>query len=185
MILAIDTSAGQCAVALAGAQTKTQVERMERGHAEALMPMIEEITGGNYAQVTRVAVCTGPGSFTGLRIGIAAARGLALGLGVPCIGISRLEALAEGQRCATIALAGRGDTWFVQSFEAGHETGPARILDIAPSDATLFAQDGGLPGPATIARLAADRSPGAPPAPLYLRAANAAPARDAPPVMLD
>ncbi|MEM7506679.1 MAG: tRNA (adenosine(37)-N6)-threonylcarbamoyltransferase complex dimerization subunit type 1 TsaB [Pseudomonadota bacterium] len=185
MILAIDTSAGQCAVALVGQTTESRVEAMDRGHAEALMPMIDEVTGGNYRQITRIAVCTGPGSFTGLRIGIAAARGLALGLEIPCIGITRFEALAYGSPQSAIALPGRNGAYFVQSFDSGVQIAPPRVVDTSPPDALVFAEGEGLPDPVIIAQLAAGRAPGLPPAPLYLREANAAPARDAPPVMLD
>ena len=87
MILGIDTSAAQCAVALLGAPINAGdpvVERraMERGHAEHLFPMIDSVLGRagiGYDGLSRIAVCTGPGSFTGVRIGVAAARGIALG----------------------------------------------------------------------------------------------------------
>ena len=70
---------------------------MEKGQAERLMPLISELlaeAGVVLADVTAIAVGTGPGNFTGVRIAVAAARGLALGLGVPAIGVTRLEALA-------------------------------------------------------------------------------------------
>ncbi|MEM9736673.1 MAG: tRNA (adenosine(37)-N6)-threonylcarbamoyltransferase complex dimerization subunit type 1 TsaB [Pseudomonadota bacterium] len=208
MILAIDTSAGQCAVAF-GEQTRT--ERLSRGHGEILMPMIDEVTGGSLARLTAIAVCTGPGSFTGLRIGIAAARGLALGCGVPAIGISRFEALAAG-RTARVILRGRGEIRHVQSFIDGQPTqapevqsgapapgwvgvlegstradldGEARGLLILGDGAPSASEIDGLPDPRIIARLAAERLPGPPPAPLYLRPADAAPPRDAPPRLLD
>ncbi len=144
--------------------------------------MIEEVlaeAGAGYGDLTRIAVCTGPGSFTGLRIGVAAARGLALGCGVPAIGITRFEALAEeADGATTIRLRGRGDTAFCQDFGAdGHPLGPPRIGGGAGDDP--------LPDPAVIARLAKDRAPDAPPAPLYLRGAHADPPREGPPVMLD
>ncbi len=183
MILAIDTSAAQCAVALLGngvcAERRTA---MERGHAEHLFPMIDDVlaqAGAGYGDLTRIAVCTGPGSFTGLRIGVAAARGLALGCGIPAVGITRFEALAaEVEGAAAICLRGRGDTAYCQDFDAeGHPLGPPRI--------DKGTGDGPLPDPAVIARLAKDRAPGTPPAPLYLRGADADPPRDGPPVMLD
>jgi len=94
MILAIDTSADQCAVALGSA---SRAETMLRGHAERLFPIIEAAMAearAGYNDLTRLAVCTGPGSFTGIRVSIAATRGLALALGLPAIGITRFEALA-------------------------------------------------------------------------------------------
>lgn len=183
MILAIDTSAAQCAVALTGAGTSvTQCAPMERGHAEHLFPMIEEVlaeAGMGYGGLTRIAVCTGPGSFTGLRIGVAAARGLGVGCGIPVIGITRFEALAaEAGGAVTIRLKGRGRTAYCQDFDAeGRPLGTPRIEEGAGDDL--------LPDPVVIARLAEMRTPGAPPAPLYLRGADADPPRDGPPVMLD
>ncbi|MEM1276390.1 MAG: tRNA (adenosine(37)-N6)-threonylcarbamoyltransferase complex dimerization subunit type 1 TsaB [Pseudomonadota bacterium] len=191
MILAIDTSAGQCAVALVGHDCKVvKSERMSRGHAEALMPMVGEVTGGDYSRVTRIAVCTGPGSFTGLRVGISAARGLALGLGVPCIGVSRLEAIGF-KRTGQVALKGRGTTLFIQEFEDGKALSDPRIETQLP-DGTVFGdgsstgrEEDGLPDPLILAEIAATREAGAPPAPLYLRDAAADPPREGPPRMLD
>jgi len=102
LLLAIDTAGSACAVALlrevAGdahiiAQT---TEIIGRGHAERLMPMIEATlaeSGAALGDLNRIAVTTGPGSFTGIRVGVAAARGLALALDVPAVGIGSLEAL--------------------------------------------------------------------------------------------
>ena len=103
VILALDTTADNCAVALAktGNGLSVLVRRTEaigRGHAERLMPMIGEAlaeAGLTYADLERIAVTTGPGSFTGTRIGVAAARGLALALGIPAVGLSVLDALIE------------------------------------------------------------------------------------------
>lgn len=98
--LAIDTSAHLCAAALHDSDTDTIVaERTQdigRGHAERLMDMIGEVLAEaviGYEDVNRVAVSVGPGSFTGVRVGLAAARGIALGLGVPVVGICALDAL--------------------------------------------------------------------------------------------
>ena len=126
-ILGIDTSAAQCAVALIAIgdlAIEPVIERqaMDRGHAEHLFPMIESAlarAGIGYDRLSRIAVCTGPGSFTGLRIGVAAARGIALGRGIPVVGISRFEALAAqiGGPVA-VCLSGRGGTVYVQVFGA-------------------------------------------------------------------
>jgi len=207
MILAIDTSAAQCAVALVGAGDPVAERRpMERGHAEHLFPMIETVlerAGAAYADLTRIAVCTGPGSFTGIRIGVAAARGLAFGRGVPAIGISRFEALAvEAGGPVSICLAGRGGTIYLQSFGAdGAPLGaPAAVnaaeLSVAiPAGVRRIAGDAapgtdillpdGLPDPVVLARLAVDRAPGPRPAPLYLRGADAVLPRAGPPRLLD
>jgi len=204
MILGIDTSAGQCAVALVGAgDPVSERMAMDRGHAEHLFPMIEAVlatAGARYADLTRIAVCTGPGSFTGVRIGVAAARGLALGRGIPAVGVSRFEALAaETGGPVAVCLAGRGGTVYLQAF--GPDGAPlaeprtveaANLAAAIPPGCTRIAGDAGgalladgLPDPAMIARLAADRSPGPLPAPLYLRGADAELPREGPPPLLD
>ena len=103
LLLALDTAGPDCAVALARAQSgqcEIVAERSEtlgRGHAERLIPMIEELlteASSSFADVRRIAVTTGPGSFTGIRVGVAAARGLALALAIPAVGVGSLEALA-------------------------------------------------------------------------------------------
>ena len=79
-------------------------ERMERGHAEALMPMIVSVleqAGAGFSELDALAVTVGPGSFTGLRVGLAAARGLSLACGIPVVGITTLEAVAYAAAAAT------------------------------------------------------------------------------------
>ena len=104
LLLAIDTAGPDCAVAFAragpgGAEILFRItERIGRGHAERLMPMIEvalERAGIAFADPERIAVTTGPGSFTGVRVGIAAARGLALALDIPAVGVGSLDAFAR------------------------------------------------------------------------------------------
>lgn len=98
--LAIDTSAHLCAAALhddTGDAVMAEItEDIGRGHAERLMDVIGDVLrkgAADYSSLGRVAACAGPGSFTGVRVGLATARGIALGLGVPAIGVSALEAL--------------------------------------------------------------------------------------------
>ena len=172
---------------------------MERGHAEALFPMLDEAldeAGVSWRALSRIGVCTGPGSFTGIRVGIAAARGLALGLGIPSVGIGRLEALAADAapgRAAAVRVPGPGGAFFLQEFGAdGQSEGPPRLVGgevAAFRDRVLVGPGGalphGLPDPAVIAGLAAGRPPGQRPAPLYLRDAGAAPPREASPPLLD
>jgi tRNA threonylcarbamoyl adenosine modification protein YeaZ len=99
-VLAIDTALSACAAAVldtAGGILASQSLDMARGHAEALMPLVARVMGRGslgFADLDRIAVTTGPGSFTGLRVGIAAARGIALATAKPAFGISTLAALA-------------------------------------------------------------------------------------------
>ena len=99
LILAFDTSGPACTVALwrDGQVLAVGRELMERGQAEALMPMIAAIMGEagiTYAALDKIAVTVGPGSFTGVRAGLAAARGLTLASKVPTVGILTSTALA-------------------------------------------------------------------------------------------
>jgi tRNA threonylcarbamoyladenosine biosynthesis protein TsaB len=100
-VLAIDTALEACSAAVldtgAGAVSAHDSLPMQRGHAEALMPLLARVmqrAGATFAELDRIAVTTGPGSFTGLRVGIAAARGLALAAGKPAVGITTLAAYA-------------------------------------------------------------------------------------------
>jgi tRNA threonylcarbamoyladenosine biosynthesis protein TsaB len=130
-ILAIDTS---CAAASAAIVDSGMMEplaivsrAMARGHAEALAPMIEEASrtvAGGLASLNRIVVTTGPGSFTGIRVGLAMARTMGLALGVPVVGVSTLAALAapllSEPRAGVIAAAidARHGSAYFQLFEA-------------------------------------------------------------------
>ncbi|MEM9551286.1 MAG: tRNA (adenosine(37)-N6)-threonylcarbamoyltransferase complex dimerization subunit type 1 TsaB [Pseudomonadota bacterium] len=185
VILAFDTSAAYCAAAImVGARIEVvAVEEMTRGQAERLMPMMEEMlgqSGKTWRDVHAIGVGVGPGNFTGIRVSVSAARGLALGLGVPAIGVTGFDARAfaepEGTR---IAIPAPRD----QIYLAGP---PPRLVDRTDvPDAKLNTPpDRQIEAIARIAlaRMANDPPP---PAPVYVRAADAAPARDAPPVLLD
>ena len=183
---------------------------MAKGQAERLMPLIAEVLeagGAAPGDIDAIAVGVGPGNFTGVRIAVAAARGLALALGIPAVGVSRLEALALDlpRPLAVVEDARRGEV-YVQLFD---EAGGDEPLLLTPADlpqaltvprvtgsgAPLAADT--VPGldilpPAmplaeAIARIAAGRWQDADlprPAPLYLRAADAAPSRDKGPAIL-
>ena len=133
----------------------------------------------DFCDLTRIAVCTGPGSFTGLRVGIAAARGLALGLGVPVIGVTRFEAIASQMVLpGTLRLPGRGGSVFSQDFSAdGIAVGDPREAEGETPEL--------LADPREIARIAENRMPETRPAPMYLRDADAALPREGPPRILD
>ena len=101
LILAIDTALDACAAALldtdAGNVIAHESQPMKRGHAEALMPLIRRVMGQSglaFAALDRIAVTTGPGSFTGLRVGLSAARGIALAAKKPVVGLTTLSAYA-------------------------------------------------------------------------------------------
>ena len=100
-VLAIDTATNACSAALLvdGDVRASRFEPMSGGHAERLIPMIQEIAEvANRAvkSVDLIAVTIGPGAFTGLRVGLAAARAFALSAGVPCLGLTTLEVIAAG-----------------------------------------------------------------------------------------
>ena len=101
LILAIDTALDACAAAVldtsAGGVIAQESQAMKRGHAEALMPLIARVmkaSGVGFAALDRIAATSGPGSFTGLRVGLSAARGIALAAGKPVVGVTTLTAFA-------------------------------------------------------------------------------------------
>ena len=96
-LLAVDTALGGCSVALLeGEKVLVHIfEAMDRGHAERLAPMVEEaMRGVEFSSLTHLAVTTGPGTFTGQRVGLAFMRGLRLALQIPLTGVTTLEAIA-------------------------------------------------------------------------------------------
>jgi tRNA threonylcarbamoyladenosine biosynthesis protein TsaB len=191
-VLGFDTSAAHCAAGLfwVGRTMPSRYEEMQRGQAEALMPMLEELlseAGLGWRDLGAIGVGTGPGNFTGIRISVSAARGLALGLGVPAVGVSAFDLLAHGQGDGPLLLtlpAPRGQA-YAQRFEGGVPVAAPDLIEAGPVASTPY-------GPGTgslIAQIAARRLAGATaplprPAPLYVRPADAAPMRDAAPVML-
>lgn len=120
-VLAIDTALEACSAAVldtGGGITASESVAMTRGHAETLMPLIARVmnsAGIEFAQLDRIAVTTGPGSFTGLRVGISAARGIALAAGKPAVGLSTLAALAAP------LIATDDGTQVVAAIDARHE----------------------------------------------------------------
>lgn len=132
-ILALDTALGACSVAQVqdGVIRARRYQDRTRGHAEVLMDLVSEVeaeAGFRSLDCDRLAVTVGPGTFTGLRVSLAAARGLALATGLPLVGITTLQAIAAGaevEHGQVIALldAKRGEV-YGQVFAAGSETTP-------------------------------------------------------------
>ena len=142
MILAFDTSSAACTAALfdgAGSCIARSDEIIGRGHSERLVPMLAELLDGRKAD--RVLVGTGPGSFTGLRVGIAAAHGLAIGWGAELCGMSSLALLAAGiggaGEIAAAVIGGHGEL-FVQTFDAMTAEPTSELHNLAPADAAAL-----------------------------------------------
>ncbi|MFZ2102948.1 MAG: tRNA (adenosine(37)-N6)-threonylcarbamoyltransferase complex dimerization subunit type 1 TsaB [Oricola sp.] len=218
--LALDTSMAACSAAILRPDAPHAVqrfERMEKGHAEALFEMIEAVledSGCGFDDLEKIAVTVGPGSFTGVRAGVAAARGLALAAKLPLVGASSLEVMArgcvrqtgEGDRqdgFIVVHDARRGEV-YAQRFDAdgrptaqpelrlltelAAELAPASCLVVGSAAAAIAgeAERSGrqlrialpelLPEAGDLAVICASKPPQAyPPAPLYLRAADAKP----------
>jgi tRNA threonylcarbamoyl adenosine modification protein YeaZ len=118
MLLALDTSSSACTAALfdgAGECVSRADELIGRGHAERLVPMIAELLEGRSA--SQILVGVGPGSFTGIRVAIAAAHGLAIGWGAKLLGMSSLALLAAGNGRVAAAVQGGHGELFVQEFD--------------------------------------------------------------------
>jgi tRNA threonylcarbamoyladenosine biosynthesis protein TsaB len=134
-VLAIDTALAACSAALLdtadGGIVASESLPMTRGQAEALMPLVARVmkeSGMAFADIDRVVVTTGPGSFTGLRVGIAAARGIALAADKPALGVSTLSAyaaphLADDEAApVVVAIDARHEHVYLQVFGPGGRT---------------------------------------------------------------
>ena len=189
LILAFDTSAAHCAAALLSGTDLLGAfcEPMTKGQAERLVPLLQGLlnqAGKDWSELNLIGVGIGPGNFTGIRIAVSTARGLALSLNIPAIGVSTFDALHHAGLPGLALVRAPRDMVY-----AAYPDEPADLIPLEEAEALptplLFADD-----PAElavcIAQVAATRdSASAPrPAPLYMRAADAAPASDAPPVIL-
>jgi tRNA threonylcarbamoyl adenosine modification protein YeaZ len=139
MLLAFDTSSAACTAALfdgAGVCLGQVDELIGRGHAERLVPMIAELLGGRAP--SRILVGVGPGSFTGIRVAISAAHGLAIGWGAEIYGMSSLGLLAAGVKAdgeiAAAVTGGHGEL-FVQQFNAATIEPISDLFNLPPMDA--------------------------------------------------
>ena len=204
IILALDTCLNACSAAVVdgGHVLAWRSELMARGHQERLAPLVRETmveAGLPFDRLQRIAATVGPGSFTGLRVGIAFAKGLSSALSIPAIGVGVLEALAgEAEGLVAAVLDARREQVYLQIFDHGAplmapdalsigaaaariaELTTGRALTLVGSGAPLLAE--AAPGarvlipegcdPRQVARLAAARPP-IPIRPLYLRAPDA------------
>jgi tRNA threonylcarbamoyladenosine biosynthesis protein TsaB len=193
-VLAVDTTLARCSVALVEDDRALAVrsDAMTRGHAERIAPMADEVmgeAGATFASVDRIVVTTGPGSFTGLRVGLAFARGLAVALNKPCVGVSSLHALAleRGMHGLHGAAIQGGPDMFAALYQDGLEKLPPSRMSEADARAALrgavvrgpaaelFGGDvADAPDIVALALLGAGLDPNTyPPDPLYLRDADA------------
>ena len=205
-VLALDSTMAACSAAVwaNGGIAARRRELRLRGHAESLVPMVAAVLEEariDCAELDAIAATRGPGTFAGVRIGLAAACGLALACARPLVGLSSLEALAAGAeafaagRPVVVAAEARRGQVYAQRFPEGPPPaamsaaaaaalapeGPVAVAgDAAARVAALMgaraavAPGDGLPDAADAARLALGRAPRrAPPAPLYLRAPGA------------
>ena len=187
IVLAFDTSAAHVAVALMrDAQIlKAHREEMSRGQAERLMVLLDQMLAeqnSTWQQLDAIGVGIGPGNFTGIRVSVSAARGLALGLGIPAIGVTRFDVIkAMNGETGIPSIAAPQNKVYVEET-----SGAPRLIERSEAEdlgqPLWFDPEGFNPAP-LIAKIAARRinDPHPRPAPLYIKSADAAPARDAPP----
>jgi len=202
IVLGLDVCLNACSVAVTdGDRVLARASQvMARGHQERLAPMVQAVMAEArlaFVRLERVGVTVGPGSFTGLRVGLAFAKGLALATGAPLVGMGTLQALAasaDDGRTAGVIDARRGQV-YAQAFEAGRPLDPPQVLpfDVAAArlrelavlaigpGAGLFAETLGVgrtleiaaPDLDVLARLAEAAPAGDEVRPLYLRAPDA------------
>lgn len=216
--LTIDTAGPACqaVVSVGPSIIAFESKAMQRGHGEELVPMVERVLAKasiGYEDLNRLGVTIGPGSFTGIRVGLAAARSFSATLNIPVVGIGTLEALALSDRLdhtssavRAVALDARNGLVYAQRFGAGGVpleepdvmadlvfsaslTGDVRLVGPAqPIIAALMrsagkrmtlGQTSAVPSPQALADLAQSGKVGDKPTPLYLKSADAAPAKPA------
>ena len=187
-LLAIDTAAPRLQLALQhDGATDISIDALAQGHAELLFPRLAALLARNgvgYKDIERIAVTTGPGSFTGLRIGLSAARGLGLALGVPVLGIPSLLALSlsapPGAPAVVLLDARRNEAYFQRFAGPGRSSDRPRLLPMAEARARVASGASLLESPfvdiARLAVFAAHADPALyPPEAAYVRDADAKP----------
>lgn len=210
LILAFDTSAAYCAAVLlsGGSIVSKRIEPMQKGQAENLFPILEDVLAQadtSWDDLDAIGVCVGPGNFTGVRISVASARGLALSLGIPAIGVSKLEAIAYGNKGHVASIIdARGDRVYFQRYKDGQALDGPKMIPVSEiphyrndCDALLTIKEHALDLShtsvqeieipiANVAKISAKRILDTPqsPAPLYIRSADAALPSEPPIVIL-
>ena len=205
-LLAIDTSAQTCAVCVLDTQADRLLAEKSidigRGHAEVLMEFIEDCLSSikiGYDNLDRIGVTIGPGSFTGVRVGMSVARGFGLSLGIPVVGVSTLDACEERAReldyqgrLLSLLDAKRGELYckltgnepFAGTYETILEIISEETLSLCGSGSSILRDNFQVEAPiihkdasphiGTVAKLASQMdNPLSPPEPLYLRSADA------------
>ncbi len=184
-VLAIDTALAACSSAVLdtifGGVVASESLPMVRGHAEALIPLIARVMARaelGFFDIDRVTVTIGPGSFTGLRVGISAARGIALAAEKPAFGVSTLSAYAAPHLAADrtvpviAAIDARHSHVYLQIFgPSGRTALPPRLAPL--SEAVRAASEAPCRLVGSAARAIAEQIPAAAPAPLYVDARDA------------
>ena len=179
MLLAIETAETACSAALIADDGQVLEERHElvgRGHAERLMPMIADLLAGR--RPDSIVVDCGPGSFTGLRVGIAAARGLGLGWNIPVHGYSSTALLAAmafertSEDVLTVAMTGGHGQLFVERFRRAPFASLGPLASLVPADAAAACGNGGIVVGSGAKLLADAAACAVDPLPLDLRAAD-------------
>ena len=202
-VLVIDTALNACTSAVFedGRALGVRTAVMARGHSERLGGFVRDAVaeaGGGFEALDRIGVTVGPGSFTGLRVGLAFAQGLGAALDLPVVGVSTLAALARsadrGEGATAAVIDARRGQVYLQRFRDGDPVSDAEALSIEDAAALLAADYGGrltgsgaalvggpadaatTPDPVALAALTATLDPAThPPRPLYLRAPDATP----------
>lgn len=158
-ILALDTTLSACSVALLtdGKVAGFCTDDIKRGHAEALLPMVMRVCAAaemTLAEIDRIAVAVGPGTFVGIRVGVAAARAFSLALDIPVTAITTLDALAATGRMAagnqqvTAVIDARNDQFYAQLFAAdGDPVTQAQLLQADTLIALIADTKASLTGP--------------------------------------
>jgi tRNA threonylcarbamoyladenosine biosynthesis protein TsaB len=184
-VLAIDTALAACSAAVLdteqGGIVAGESLPMIRGHAEALMPLLARVmerSGMALSDIDRVVVTTGPGSFTGLRVGISAARGIALAANKPAVGLSTLSAYAAPHLTAdntapvVCAIDARHENVYLQVFSPdGRTLTPPRLATLREAAQAASGSPACIVGSAAQAVAAAMRKTSIPPAVVDARAA--------------